>query len=80
MSFHDQPHNTAVPRYGLRVAHVTDGPGTITAVMVKNNRYLCVTRHDSGTKKGHFWASLTDVNVPPASARRGPPDAEMALA
>jgi len=75
---YDKPrHFAACPRYGLRVAHGVDGAGTVTSVMTKNNKYLCIVLHDSGAKKGHFWSSLTDVGVPPPPSRRGPPEPEL---
>lgn len=70
MAFEKPRHNAAKPNPGMRVSHGQDGPGTITSVIVKGNNYLCITKHDSGPKKGHFWSSLTDVGVPAAPPRR----------
>ena len=76
MPFDKPRHNLAQPHINLRVSHGFDGPGTISAVMPKGNNYLCIVKHDSGIKKGHFWASLTDCNVP-APSRNGPAEPDL---
>lgn len=64
-------HVKSAPAIGMRVAHILDGAGTVTAVITKGKKQLCIVQHDDGTKRGHYWDALTDHNVPPRG-RSGP--------
>ena len=70
MPFARPKHVKENPHVGMRVAHWRHGAGEIISVFVKNQKQLCIVRHDDGSKRGHYWSGLTDDQVPAYSAPR----------